>query len=182
MFRHVGEIDERRKVVQRTLEDAYERMESSLPALITVTSEINTPKYPRFDLLFDACEQKANINIWDAADLRVTVQIEQESGSGLGKRRVDFHIFRNKRSLVLDLKHDRGRKIFYRLASTADVIVEGFRQSVVERLGIDYPRIRKVNKNVYFSSQPVIARSTSDEAILGNKWDCHALRARNDNS
>jgi crotonobetainyl-CoA:carnitine CoA-transferase CaiB-like acyl-CoA transferase len=78
--------------------------------------------------------------------------IEQESGSGLGKRRVDFHIFRNKRSLVLDLRHDKGRKIFYSLASTADVIVEGFRRGVVERLGIDYPTIRKINENIIYCS------------------------------
>jgi len=87
------------------------------------------------------------------ADLGADViMIEQESGSGLGKRRTEFYIFRNKRSLVLDLKNDRGREIFYRLVSTADVIVEGFRPGVVQRLGLDYPTIRKINKGIIYCS------------------------------
>ena len=80
------------------------------------------------------------------------IMVEHESGSGLGRRRTDFYIFRNKRSLVLDLKNDRGREIFYRLAKTADVIVEGFRPGVVERLGIDYSRIKKINKGIIYCS------------------------------
>lgn len=87
------------------------------------------------------------------ADLGADViMVEQESGSGLGKRRTDFYIFRNKRSLVLELKNDRGREIFYRLATTADVIVEGFRPGVVKRLGIDYSRIKKINKRIIYCS------------------------------
>jgi crotonobetainyl-CoA:carnitine CoA-transferase CaiB-like acyl-CoA transferase len=80
------------------------------------------------------------------------IMVEQESGSGLGRRRTDFFIFRNKRSLVLDLKSDKGREIFYQLAKTADVIVEGFRPGVVERLRIDYPIIRKINKDIIYCS------------------------------
>lgn len=80
------------------------------------------------------------------------IMIEQESGSGLGKRRTDFYVFRNKKSLVLDLKNDKGREIFYRLAKTADVIVEGFRPGVAERLEIDYPRIKKINKGIIYCS------------------------------
>jgi len=49
-------------------------MESPLPALITVIGEINTPRYPKIDLLINACKDKAKIKIWDAADLGVTVQ------------------------------------------------------------------------------------------------------------
>src|ERR1700691_6676772 len=45
---------------------------------------------------------------------------------------------RNKRALMLDLKQARGREIFLKLASTADVIVEGFRPGVVDKLGIGY--------------------------------------------
>ena len=38
---------------------------------------------------------------------------------------------RNKRSIGLDLKSDKGREIFFKLAQTTDVIVEGFRPGVV---------------------------------------------------
>jgi len=79
--RKVEEISEKRIVVHRALEDGYERMESPLPALITVMGEVNTPRYPRMDLLINACEQKARIKIWDAADLGVKVQDIGLSGS-----------------------------------------------------------------------------------------------------
>ncbi len=79
--RKVEEISEKRVVVHRALEDGYERMESPLPALITVMGEVNTPRYPRMDLLINACEEKARIKIWDAADLGVKVQDIGLSGS-----------------------------------------------------------------------------------------------------
>jgi electron transfer flavoprotein beta subunit len=72
--RKVEEIKEKKIIVQRASEDGYERMESPLPALITVIGEINTSRYPRIDLLINACKEKAPIKIWNAADLDVTVQ------------------------------------------------------------------------------------------------------------
>jgi crotonobetainyl-CoA:carnitine CoA-transferase CaiB-like acyl-CoA transferase len=87
------------------------------------------------------------------ADLGADViMIEQKSGSSLGGRRIEFYIFRNKRSIHLDLKNDRGRQLFYRLANTSDVIVEGFRPGVAEKLGIDYLSIKKVNKRMIYCS------------------------------
>jgi crotonobetainyl-CoA:carnitine CoA-transferase CaiB-like acyl-CoA transferase len=80
------------------------------------------------------------------------IMIEQGSGSGLGKRRTDFYIFRNKRSIVLDLKNIRGRAVFYRLAATADVIVEGFRPGVAERLEIDYHTVQRINRRIIYCS------------------------------
>lgn len=59
---------------------------------------------------------------------------------------------RNKRSLSLDLKSERGRELFYKLAKTADVIVENYRPGVVQRLGIDYESVRKVNPKIVYAS------------------------------
>jgi crotonobetainyl-CoA:carnitine CoA-transferase CaiB-like acyl-CoA transferase len=50
---------------------------------------------------------------------------------------------RNKRSILINIKDDRGLEIFHRLAATADVIVEGFRPGVAERLGIGYEAMRR---------------------------------------
>src|SRR3989304_105950 len=44
----------------------------------------------------------------------------------------------NKRGMVLDLKVEPGRNVFYRLAASADVVIQNFRPGVCERLGIDY--------------------------------------------
>jgi electron transfer flavoprotein beta subunit len=79
--RGIEEIDEKHIVVQRALEDGYEKVASPLPALITVLGEVNRPRFPRVDLLIDACREKANIKIWDAADIGVTIQEVGLSGS-----------------------------------------------------------------------------------------------------
>src|SRR3984885_6782419 len=59
---------------------------------------------------------------------------------------------RNKRSLTLDLKTEAGRRVFYRLAETADVIVENYRPGVMKKLGIDYETIRKINPRLIYAS------------------------------
>ena len=59
---------------------------------------------------------------------------------------------RNKKSIVLNLKEDRGRELFLRLAETADVLVEGFRPGAMAKLGLDYESIRKVNPKLIYCS------------------------------
>jgi len=59
---------------------------------------------------------------------------------------------RNKRSIVLNLKSEAGREVFYLLSEHADVIVEGFRPGVAKRLGIDYKTIDKLNPKIIYCS------------------------------
>jgi crotonobetainyl-CoA:carnitine CoA-transferase CaiB-like acyl-CoA transferase len=59
---------------------------------------------------------------------------------------------RNKKSIAIDLKVREGRKIFYKLTETADVIVEGFRPGVVKRLGVDYQTISRKNPRIIYCS------------------------------
>jgi len=59
---------------------------------------------------------------------------------------------RNKKSIMLNLKPDDGRRIFHQLATEADVIVEGFRPGVVQRLGIDYDTISAINPGIVYCS------------------------------
>ena len=59
---------------------------------------------------------------------------------------------RGKRSLALDVHQPAGREIFFRLASTADVVVQNFRPGVVERLGIGYDDVRAVNDRIVYAS------------------------------
>ncbi len=59
---------------------------------------------------------------------------------------------RNKRSIVVNLKSEAGREIFYRLCHDADVIVEGFRPGVAKRLRIDYETISKLNARIIYCS------------------------------
>jgi crotonobetainyl-CoA:carnitine CoA-transferase CaiB-like acyl-CoA transferase len=59
---------------------------------------------------------------------------------------------RNKRSVVLDLTDAAGRAQARRLASSADVVVENFRPSVMERFGLGYDDVRAENPAVVYCS------------------------------
>src|SRR6185437_4419367 len=58
---------------------------------------------------------------------------------------------RGKLGLVLDLKQKDGLAVLHRLVETADVLVENFRPSVPARLGIDYPRLKKINPRLVYA-------------------------------
>ena len=55
------------------------------------------------------------------------------------------NLHRNKRSITLDLKSPRAREVLEPLLRTADVVVENFRPSVKDRLGLDYETIQRIN-------------------------------------
>jgi len=59
---------------------------------------------------------------------------------------------RNKKSIALDLKQREGRDIFLKLASRADCVLEQFRPGVVDRLGINYAAVAKVNPGIIYCS------------------------------
>jgi crotonobetainyl-CoA:carnitine CoA-transferase CaiB-like acyl-CoA transferase len=59
---------------------------------------------------------------------------------------------RNKRSVVLDLKHPDGREVAHRLARDADVVTENFRPGVADRLGIGYDALREINPRLVYLS------------------------------
>jgi crotonobetainyl-CoA:carnitine CoA-transferase CaiB-like acyl-CoA transferase len=59
---------------------------------------------------------------------------------------------RGKQSIALDLKSPEGQQIVLDLAAEADVIVENFRPGTMERLGISYEDVRKLNPGVVYCS------------------------------
>jgi alpha-methylacyl-CoA racemase len=52
---------------------------------------------------------------------------------------------RNKRSVRLDLKQERGRQALLKLAESADVLVESFRPGVLDKLGVGFEVLRQAN-------------------------------------
>lgn len=68
-------------------------------------------------------------------------------GSGL------FHYFnRNKKSLVIDLKSEVGKKVLTRAIKDADVLVENFGPGAVKRLGFGYDDCQKINPRLVYCS------------------------------
>jgi crotonobetainyl-CoA:carnitine CoA-transferase CaiB-like acyl-CoA transferase len=80
---------------------------------------------------------------------------------------------RNKRSLRLDLKHERGKEVLLRLVEDYDVLVESFRPGVMDRLGVGYDALRERNPRLiycpisgYGQDGPLTARSGHDTNYL----------------
>jgi crotonobetainyl-CoA:carnitine CoA-transferase CaiB-like acyl-CoA transferase len=61
-------------------------------------------------------------------------------------------INRNKRSIVLNLRHERDRETFFRLAETADAVVENSKAGVMDRLGVGYETIRARNPRIVYGA------------------------------
>lgn len=59
---------------------------------------------------------------------------------------------RNKRSLTLNLKDERGKEIVRQLVKEADVVVENFRPGVMDRLGLGYDDLKKINPGIVYAS------------------------------
>ena len=59
---------------------------------------------------------------------------------------------RNKRSIVLDLKSDEGRRILHKLIETADVFVENMRPGVRDRLGCGEAELARLNPKLIQAS------------------------------
>jgi crotonobetainyl-CoA:carnitine CoA-transferase CaiB-like acyl-CoA transferase len=59
---------------------------------------------------------------------------------------------RNKKSVALNMKSERGREIFLKLARDADIVIENYRPGVTRKLGIDYPALKAVNPDIIYAS------------------------------
>ncbi len=66
---------------------------------------------------------------------------------------------RNKRSIAVDMKTEKGREIVQTLAKSADVAIESFGTGVAERLGIDAATLRSLNDRLIHCSISGFGRS-----------------------
>ncbi|MFH1180608.1 MAG: CoA transferase, partial [Candidatus Bathyarchaeota archaeon] len=91
-----------------------------------------------------------------------------------------MHVNRNKKSIVLDLKSEKGIRALKELVKISDVVVENFRAGVMDRLGIGYESLREINPGIIFASisgfgqeGPYVKRPSFDiiaQAMSGWMW------------
>jgi alpha-methylacyl-CoA racemase len=99
----------------------------------------------------------------------------EEEQAPLGTRSALYlALNRGKRSLRLDLKSERGREALLRLIEQYDVVLDGFRPGVLERLGLGYESMREVNPAIvyclisgYGGDGPYAQRAGHDMNYLG---------------
>ncbi len=72
-------------------------------------------------------------------------------------------INRNKKSITLDLKSERGKEVLWRLVDVSDVLVENFRPGAMDRLSFGYEAIR-ARRPAMVSSTSAGIRSTCPSA------------------
>lgn len=79
-----------------------------------------------------------------------------------------------KQSVTLNLKKEAAKKIFKQLVTQSHVVLENFRPGVMERLGLDYPVLSKINPRIVYCAVsgfgqhgPLASRPAYDQVIQG---------------
>jgi len=104
-----------------------------------------------------------------------------QPGFTLAGNRPDF-LLRNRRSVTADLKAEAGRDLVLRLAARADVLLEGLRPGVAERLGVGPEACHAVNPGLVYGRMtgwgqdgPLAARSGHDLNYISLTGALHAI-------
>jgi crotonobetainyl-CoA:carnitine CoA-transferase CaiB-like acyl-CoA transferase len=78
---------------------------------------------------------------------------------------------RNKKSIALNLQTPEGKEAVLRLIATADVVTENFKPGTMQKLGLDYPSLRKLHPRLIYVSHkgflpgPYEHRTALDEVV-----------------
>ena len=94
---------------------------------------------------------------------------------------------RSKRSIILDLKSESGRKALLRLIETADVLVYNVRPQAMARLKLDYDTVSKINPRIVYAGLfgfgqdgPYAAKPAYDDLLQGSSGLSHLIAMAGD--
>ena len=59
---------------------------------------------------------------------------------------------KNKKSIELDLSSQEGKQVIYDMVKDADVVLENFKSGSIDRLGLGYEELKKINPKIVFLS------------------------------
>ncbi|AKN32000.1 carnitine dehydratase [Clostridium carboxidivorans P7] len=62
-----------------------------------------------------------------------------------------MNLNRNKTGITLNLKHSRGKEIFLEMVKKADIVMENYRPGTMEKLGLGYETLKKVNPGIVYA-------------------------------
>ena len=78
------------------------------------------------------------------------IKIDNPTRGSIVARHNDIN--RGKRSLLLDLKSEEGREVFWKLLENADVVAQNYRAGKLEQLGLGYEEVRKRKPDIVYAS------------------------------
>ncbi|HWE76658.1 MAG TPA: CoA transferase [Stellaceae bacterium] len=91
----------------------------------------------------------------------------QRPGGTNGRTPHLYHVNRNRRSIDLNLKTERGLAVARQLIDKADVLVENFSSGVMERLGIGYRTLARTNPGLVYCSMASFGQSGPRQGWTG---------------
>jgi crotonobetainyl-CoA:carnitine CoA-transferase CaiB-like acyl-CoA transferase len=74
---------------------------------------------------------------------------------------------RNKKSLGLNLRSDKGKEIFLRLAKDADVVISNFKPGTMESLGLGYEVLREINPGIICAESSAMGSAGPQARTMG---------------
>jgi len=91
------------------------------------------------------------------------IKVESAARADLSQRSLAWEELNpSKRSVTLNLRHERARELARALIAQSDVVVENFSTGVMERLGLEYPRLRQLNPRLIMASSSAFGRQGPD--------------------
>lgn len=63
-----------------------------------------------------------------------------------------MNLNRNKKGITLNLKSEEGKEIFRKLVEQSDIVLENYRPGVMERLGLGYEDLKKINPGIIYGA------------------------------
>jgi len=88
---------------------------------------------------------------------------------------VDATLNRNKRSIAIDLKKEEGKEVMRRLVRRSDVLLDGFRPGVMERLGFSFEAVGALNPRIVYCSISAFGRSSEFSRRPGHDLNFQAM-------
>jgi crotonobetainyl-CoA:carnitine CoA-transferase CaiB-like acyl-CoA transferase len=100
------------------------------------------------------------------------IKIEQPGAGdymrGMEPSALFHHINHGKKSVALNLKSRTGRGAFLHLAARADVVIEGFRPGVMDRLGCGYSKLEETNPRLIYAALTGYGQTGPWSAMAGH--------------
>ena len=103
------------------------------------------------------------------------IKIESAARPDLSPRDLSWQELNpGKRSATFNLKDERARELARQLVARSDVVVENFSSGVMERLGLDYPRLAQINPRLIMASSSALGRTgpERDRVAYGTLIQC----------
>lgn len=105
------------------------------------------------------------------------IRVDRTGGGGGGltsSTMFDLHN-RGKKSIAVDLKNEAGAEVVLRLASASEILIEGFRPGVMERLGVGPARCLAANPGLVFGRMTGFGQEGSYSEMAGHDIDYIAI-------